>query len=118
MAQALDLADITNTVGAPSFAHFAKGGSRRCLRDGVRSCCLRAERNLPPALIHSHRPSFVQQVRTITAPPPFLRRTRQSPLHRIPVRIPQLLHPFLLRPHVEVIETSLPERRVQNRIVQ
>src|ERR1035437_1289230 len=27
-AQAFDLAGITNTVGAPSFAHFAKGGSR------------------------------------------------------------------------------------------
>src|SRR5579862_1046700 len=30
MAQALDLAGITNTGGAPSFAFFAKGGSRKC----------------------------------------------------------------------------------------
>jgi hypothetical protein len=28
VAQALDLAGITHTVGAPSFAQFAKGGSR------------------------------------------------------------------------------------------
>jgi hypothetical protein len=34
VAQVFDLAGITNTAGAPSFAHFAKGGSRRCLRRG------------------------------------------------------------------------------------
>jgi hypothetical protein len=28
VAQAFDLAGITNTVGAPSFAFFAKGGRR------------------------------------------------------------------------------------------
>jgi hypothetical protein len=32
VAQAFDLAHISNTVGALSFAHFAKGGSRECLR--------------------------------------------------------------------------------------
>jgi hypothetical protein len=32
VAQAFDLAGITNTVGAPSFASFAKGGSWECRR--------------------------------------------------------------------------------------
>jgi hypothetical protein len=31
VAQAFDLAGISNTMGAPSFAVFAKGGSRECL---------------------------------------------------------------------------------------
>ena len=35
MAQAFDFAGITNIVGAPSFAQFAKGGSREGMRDGV-----------------------------------------------------------------------------------
>jgi len=35
VAQALDLAGITNTAGALSFAYFAKGGSRECLRKWV-----------------------------------------------------------------------------------
>jgi hypothetical protein len=34
MAQTLDLAGMTNTVGAPSFAHFAKGGNHERLRNG------------------------------------------------------------------------------------
>jgi len=33
VAQAFDLAGITNTVGAPSFAQFAKGGRFNCLRN-------------------------------------------------------------------------------------
>jgi hypothetical protein len=33
--RAFDLARITNKVGAPSFAYFAKGGSRECLRKFV-----------------------------------------------------------------------------------
>jgi len=32
VAQAFDLAGISNTVGGPSFAFFAKGGIRECLR--------------------------------------------------------------------------------------
>ena len=35
VAQAFDLVGISNAAGAPSFAHFAKGGSRECLRDRV-----------------------------------------------------------------------------------
>jgi hypothetical protein len=32
VAQAFDLAGITNIVGAPFFAFVAKGGSRKCRR--------------------------------------------------------------------------------------
>jgi hypothetical protein len=33
VAQTFYLVGITNTVGAPSFAPFVKGGSRDCLRE-------------------------------------------------------------------------------------
>ena len=35
MAQAFDLAGAKNIVGAPSFAHFAKGGNLEPMRDLV-----------------------------------------------------------------------------------
>jgi hypothetical protein len=35
VAQAFDLAGMSGTAGAPSFAFFAKGGSRKCLLDWV-----------------------------------------------------------------------------------
>src|SRR5258708_28047178 len=35
VVQASDLAGMTNTVGAPSFASFAQGGSRECQRKFV-----------------------------------------------------------------------------------
>ena len=31
----LNLAAVTNTVGAPFFAHVAKGGYRECIRTGL-----------------------------------------------------------------------------------
>jgi hypothetical protein len=82
VAQAFDLAGVTNTVGAPSFAQFAKGGSWKPLRDVARLRSRCSKRNLPPALIHSHRSSLVEQIETITAPAPS-RRFHQPPLHRI-----------------------------------
>jgi hypothetical protein len=36
-AQAFDLAGITNTVGAPSFAQFAKGGNHQRIRNAGRA---------------------------------------------------------------------------------
>src|SRR5271169_4216099 len=68
------------------------------------------ERNLPPALIHPHRPGFVQQVETITAPSPLLRCADQASLHWIAMHISELLHTLLRRPHVEVVGARLPER--------
>ena len=35
MAWAFDLVGVTDTEGFPSFAFFAKGGNRQCLRDGL-----------------------------------------------------------------------------------
>jgi hypothetical protein len=37
VAQAFDFAGITNRMGAPFFAFFAKGGTRKCLRTWVHS---------------------------------------------------------------------------------
>jgi len=37
VAQAFDFAGITNKMGVPSFAFFAKGGTRKCLRMWVNS---------------------------------------------------------------------------------
>jgi hypothetical protein len=37
VAQAFDFAGITNRMGAPSFAFFAKGGTRKCLHLWVNS---------------------------------------------------------------------------------
>ncbi len=108
VARVFDLADTTNTVGAPLFAFFAKGGNYECLRQ--RSLRRQTpKRNLPPPHIHSHGTGLVQQIEPITAPPPLLGRAHQSPLHRIPMHVPQLLHPLLRRPHVKVVEARLPE---------
>ena len=52
---------------------LCKGGSLNCLRNGLRLRCRCAKRNLGPAVIHSHRPGFVQQIKTITAPAPLAR---------------------------------------------
>src|SRR5438034_2604935 len=70
----------------------------------------RLKRNPRPAFIHSHWSGLVQEIETITAPPPLLRQVHQTALHRIPVHIPQFLHALFRRPNIEVVETSLPER--------
>ncbi len=69
-----------------------------------------SKRNLSPSFIHLHGSCFAQQIMPITAPSPLLRRLHQSSFHRIAMHVPQLLHPLLRRPHIEVIETRLPER--------
>jgi hypothetical protein len=72
-------ADTINTVGAPSFAVFAKGGCHERLKLGHSI----PKRNLRPTFIHAHRPGFVQKIETITAPRPLLRRADQASLHWI-----------------------------------
>ena len=76
----------------------------------------RLKRNPRPAFIHSHWSGLVQEIETITAPPPILRRTHQSALYRIPMHVPQFFDPLLRRPHVEVVETRLPERRARESV--
>ena len=100
-------------MGAPSFAHFAKGGSSDCLGPNP-SRGRRSKRDLSPSFIHPHRSRLVEQVETIAAPEPFLRRTHQLPLHRIAMHISQFLYALLRSPYIEVVETSLPEWSAQN----
>jgi hypothetical protein len=90
--------------------------SRSLRRAGVRDAYAmgwlgrrRSKRNLFPAFIYSHGPSFVQEIETVAAPAPFFGRTHQSALHRVAVHIPELFDALLGRPHVEVVETPLPK---------
>src|SRR5271170_5788168 len=92
-------AGITYAVGAPS----RRPAARRFLGRAI------PKRNLRPALVHSHRSGFVQEIEAITAPAPILWHTHRSPLHRIAMHIPQLLYALLRRPYIEVVETGLPE---------
>ena len=100
-------------MGAPSFAHLAKGGYRTASSLGF--CVRRSrhsipKRNLSPSHIHLHASWFVQQVEPIAAPPPPLRRFHQSTLHRIAMHVPQFLNALFRSPDVEVVETRPPER--------
>jgi hypothetical protein len=79
-----------------------------------RGCGLKG--NLPPALIDPHRPGFIPEIEPVTAPAPFFRRFDQSALYRIAVHVSQFFDPLLRRPHVEIIEPSLPESRARNRV--
>jgi hypothetical protein len=92
-----------------SFAFFAKGRVVR-MPAPAKLCRPTTERNLPPAFIHAHRPGFVQEIETITAPPPLLRCADQASLHWIAMHIPKLLYALLRSPHVEVVGARLPER--------
>ena len=67
--------------GVPSFAHFAKGGNRKCLRKCAdHAAGARNETSSP----HSLAPVRLRPTdKNGTAPAPFLRRAHQAPLHRI-----------------------------------
>ena len=88
--------------------------SRTLRRAGIGNACAsvpippQALETKSPALIHSHRSGFVQQIKTVTAPAPFLRRAHQAPLHRIAMPISQLLH--ALRTSACALVASIPTR--------
>jgi len=52
---ASDLADAENAVGAPSFAHSAKGGKHKCMRNGVLCRATGALAASQPALANNAR---------------------------------------------------------------
>src|SRR5271170_1769994 len=103
-------ADISNRIGCPVPSRFCAKG-RESRRPAARWFLGRAipKRNPRPALVHSHRSGFVQEIESITAPAPLLRHSRQSSLHRIAMHIAELLYALLRRPYVEIVETGLPE---------
>jgi probable HAF family extracellular repeat protein len=95
-----------NTVVPPhpgGLAHLyvlCKGGD---------SCCWR--RDFHPGLaplVDSHRALFPESITPIAAPRPLLRFQHQPSRYRIPVHVAQLLDPLARRPHVEIIEATLP----------
>ena len=69
------------------------------------------KRNLTPPFIHPNRPRLVERIEPIATPQPLLRRRNQPTLHRVLMHVPQLLYFLLVRPNVEVVKPSLPERR-------
>src|SRR5271167_343535 len=109
VAQASDLAGITNKSGCPVLRVLCEGRVPRTLAAAKLRRAI-PERNLRPAFVHPHWSGFVQKIETITAPPPLLRCADQASLHRIAMHIPELLHPLLRRPYVEVVGARLPER--------
>ena len=76
VAQALDLAGAKNIVGAPSFAHFAKGGNLERMRDRVaqpQKLC-RQHRYPPLQKTHDGAPSAPMATQTSSKDGP----TRQA----------------------------------------
>src|SRR5208337_3701839 len=53
---------------------------------------------------------LTQCIVTKAAPPPVFGMRHQSTLHRIAMKVTQLLDELLLAPHIEIVVTSLPER--------
>ena len=118
LAQAFDLGGITNTVGAPFFAHSAKGGSRECpARRGLITLpVLETRFSSGP---HSLAPARLRPAgRTDNCSSAIAPARSPNPLHRIAVHIPQPFHPLLCRPHLEVVEPSLPESPALSRVVK
>src|SRR5579862_6399154 len=65
---------------------------------------------LPPLpVVDPNQPILAIRVRSVTAPLPVVGFLHQSPDHRVPVHVFQLLHLFPLTPHIEVIKPALPE---------
>jgi hypothetical protein len=111
VAQAFDLLSASGTVGCPVLAFFARAGMEMPAAAKLRRSI--SKRNLGPALIHSNRSGFFEKIVSITAPAPLLGRLHESAFHRIAMHVAQLLHAFLRRPHIEVVEARLPEGAVQ-----
>ena len=105
VARTSRLVGITGKVGALPFG-FAQGRLLRSLQGREfempaqlgRSCHTIPKRDFRPAFIDAHRPGFVQEIKTITAPSPFLGDSDQSPLHWIAMHIPELLHALRATP--------------------
>src|SRR5437868_9196006 len=59
--------------------------------------------------IHLYRSSFLEGVRTITAPPPVFRIVHQPPPNRILVHVFQFFRELFFRVDVEVVEAFMPK---------
>jgi hypothetical protein len=72
VAQVLILLTLS-TQWVPRPSRFLRRAGTTNVCSGAELGHSMAERNLRPALVHAHRPRFVQKIETITAPPPLLR---------------------------------------------
>src|SRR5208282_5605915 len=64
----------------------------------------------PLLKFHAHQSGLPVEIGAETAPPPLLRALHQSPFHRIPVDVTQLLDVLARAPHIEIVEALLPNR--------
>lgn len=65
----------------------------------------------PLLKVCAHRSGFSEEIGAETAPLPLLGFFHQSPLHWVAVYVTELLDVFPFRPHVEIVETFLPDLR-------
>src|SRR5580658_9362476 len=72
VAQVLILLTLS-TQWVPRPSRFLRRAGTTNVCSGAELGHSMAERNLRPALVHAHRPRFVQKIETITAPAPLLR---------------------------------------------
>src|ERR1039457_2508753 len=90
-----------------SFAHFANEWALDCRKTLDRTA---PDFQRPFLKLHPHRSCLSITIRPETAPLPLFGQFHQSPLHRVPVHIAQLLDLFACAPHIEIIEALLPNR--------
>ena len=79
VALAFDLSAQFTSWVPRSFAHFAKGR----VADSKCRVFLRCKKNPAPSHIHLYRPSFIEQIKTMTAPMPLFGQIHQFALHGI-----------------------------------
>ena len=60
-------------------------------------------------LVYFYRTNFAQSVGAEAAPAPEFRGGHQAALHRIAMQVAQFLDTFVFGPHVEIVETFLPD---------
>ena len=92
-----------------SFAYFANEWESVTLRLTPPHRTPPLDLQRPLLKIHSHQARFPVKVGAETAPSPLLRFGNQSAIHGVSVNVAQLLDALMLCPHVEIIETRLPD---------
>jgi len=59
-------------------------------------------------VINANDPSLPKTIIPKAAPSPLFRVNHEPAFQRIAMHIAQFLHPFVLSPHIEIVEASLP----------
>jgi hypothetical protein len=90
----------SSSAGAPSFVRRSR------TKGGRPSSCINP---FTKASDPAHTPPFAEPIKSIAAPSPFLRIRHQPSRHRIEMDIVEFFISLLLAPHIEIIETAVPE---------